>query len=53
METTIISLGSIGGSIGRMEIQNGNYQNTLRLYWDHIGIVENKMETTVVSWGYI
>ena len=25
----------------------------LGLYWDYIGITENKMETIIVYWGYI
>ena len=24
-----------------------------RVYWGYIGIMENKMETTIIHWGYI
>ena len=33
--------------------ENGNYCSILGLCWGYIGIMEKKMETTVVYWGYI
>ena len=32
---------------------NGNYYSILGLFWDHIGIIEKEMKTTIVYWGYI
>ena len=32
--------------------ENGNWFCILGLYWDNIGIMEKKMETTSVYWGY-
>ena len=36
--------------------ENGNYYNGLyrdyRVYWGYIGIMENKMETTIIYWGH-
>ena len=26
---------------------------TKPIYWGYVGIMENKMETTIVNWGYI
>ena len=31
--------------------ENGSYCSMLGLYWGYIGIMEKKMETTVVYWG--
>ena len=32
--------------------ENGNYNSILGLYRGYIGIMEKKMETTIVYWGY-
>ena len=33
--------------------ENVNYYSILGLYMGYIGIMEKKMETTIVYWGYI
>ena len=45
MEATIIYWGYIGNN-GK---ENGSYYNML----GHIGIMEKKMEATIIYWGYI
>ena len=41
----------IGGLLLREYIMN--YYSIMVLYWGHIGIMENRMETTIVYWGYM
>ena len=49
METTIVYRGLYWDS-GK---ENANYYSILGLYRGYIGIMEKKMETTIVYWGYI
>ena len=36
-----------------METTMMGYIGDYRVYWGHIGIMESKMETTIICWGHM
>ena len=53
METIIVCRGYMKRLYRNKGKENGNYYSISGLYRAYIGIMETKMETTIVSRGYI